>query len=108
MAPTDPGYTTGIAALRTASGKWDSVSNVIGQAKGTAASLTLSDGQFSAIGSAVGLGSQYNTIHQMLNRFLTEGEYATNYVAVSLASSARVYEGDDQKAAGTMNSMARD
>lgn len=39
------------------------------------------------LGTAAGMNSAYRHVQEMLARFLREGEYYTNYVAVSLTKS---------------------
>jgi hypothetical protein len=86
---------------------WVGTSTVLDGSAGVAESLSLSQGQFSAVDRAIGFFTEYSKLQQLVTTFLHEGATATDGIALALFESAQLYQGTDGENAHDFKKMTK-
>ncbi len=91
-------YKVALDALAKDATIWDDTSSTLSSASTSAAGLTLTDDDFSWVGSSTGVSSTYYQLQYRLVALLSDGDRQTTHVADTLRNIKKAYEENEDAA----------
>ncbi len=91
-------YKVALEALASDGDMWETTSSTLGDASSSAAYLTLTDDDFSWVGSSTGLTSTYLQLQNRLVALLSDGSAKTKHIGDTLRNIKKAYEDNEDAA----------
>jgi hypothetical protein len=107
MAPTHDQVVADCNDMRSDATKWQTASDAMHGAAGTAKGLTLGDTQFGLADAAQGCKTAYETIQNKLAALMDGADTEFEKVAKALKASADTYEKEDAEGAHRFETTGR-